>query len=243
MMDAEDMKDIYGDEYPHAVNLSGVRASLVAEGRWVRVFENAEGTQKTIVPRFMDGSASITLEELKDGWPGWSKRDRHDFCLGLSWLKDQEDYDALLRFILSEGTSDELACMASCAAERLPQEEVFAFLSETLSHAPVGEGSNFVQALAVTKHPRSRETVRDRLELTWAQPNLMEDDPFTNWTAFEATVSIQYLLELGADPAELEARVRVLAKHPCSGNRETCSLYLRKHYPWLPQVDDQPEGA
>src|SRR5947208_1670622 len=53
---------------------------LVRETRWRREYrqEGMEGGYH--ISRFADGSASITLAQLKAEWPGWSSWEKQDFA-------------------------------------------------------------------------------------------------------------------------------------------------------------------
>ena len=214
-----------------------MKLPLAAERRWMRVFRDAERKVEWSVSRFMDDSASITLEELRNGWNRWPEYDRQDLCEGASWLSGHVEFSAMLRFVLEEATPRELSCIASCAAAHLPRDEVFEFFLRTLGSTSIGEASNFVQALAITKHPWAIGAIRDRLELVWAHPGLWQDDLFSNRVAFEATVCIEYLLKLGSDPRVLEEQVRALSEHVCSGNRRTCINYFGQYYSWLTEPE------
>ena len=43
----------------------------------------------------------------------------------------------------------------------------------------------------------------------------------------------QHLIELGAAPTDFVERVRLLSRHTCSHNRDSCRKFLSKHYRWL----------
>ena len=100
---------MYGEEYPSAVVMEGTRMVLAIETRFTRTYRVPEAERKTakcggyIVSRFMDGSASITAEQLRHEWPTWKEWERVDFCQSSSWLYKQIDYPEMLRFIMQHG--------------------------------------------------------------------------------------------------------------------------------------------
>ena len=90
-----------------------------------------------------------------------------------------------------------------------------------------------MKAIAATKHPQAAATLRRQLSAIWAHAGLWNDADFTNWVAFDATVCIADLIELGAPAEDFEGQVRQLANHVCAGNRRSCRNFLGKYYRWL----------
>ena len=84
------LKKQYGEEYPAAVVLNGVRMPLKQEGRWMRHYENAEKKTGFAMSRFTDGSASITPEALRAEWPKWNEKERGEFAFAISQIRDQK---------------------------------------------------------------------------------------------------------------------------------------------------------
>ncbi len=58
--------------------LDGIRMPLTREGRFLRSYDNREAKRGTVVSRFMDGTAEISLSELKESWPRWSRFERYE---------------------------------------------------------------------------------------------------------------------------------------------------------------------
>ena len=231
-MNAEDLTQEYGDEYPAAAVFEGVRMPLQRESRFLRSYES--GDRGLWISRFMDGSASITAEELKRDWPSWTHELRMDFCNNCSWLGEQSDFADMLRFVMHHGDSANWSGVAISVAVHLPRDEAFGMLLRALQVTDVGGNcANLSQAIAHTKHPEAEAALRQHLQDVWAHPTLWDDDPFTNWVAFDARTCIQHLMELGASPADFEGQVRKLSEHVCAGDREGCRDWLSKHYSWL----------
>jgi hypothetical protein len=76
---------MYGNEYPAAVAIEGSRMPLARETRFSRDYLTPESERKTAkisgttVSRFMDGSASMTAEQLRNEWPTWTRWEQMDF--------------------------------------------------------------------------------------------------------------------------------------------------------------------
>jgi hypothetical protein len=228
------MKNSFGEDYPAAITVDGVRIPLQRETRFTRIFALPGNIQaEHHYSRFMDGSASITFEQLKEQWPEWTEGERSDFCQACCWLNEQSDFGDILRFIMRNGALSEQSGIALSVAGQLPQDEAFGLLVSASHAAEIGESSNFAQAISHTKHPKAEVTLREHLRCMWAQDCLWEDDNFLNWVAFDATTCIAHLLELGVQAVEFEEQVRRLSKHSCSGNRKSCKGFLAKYYPWL----------
>jgi hypothetical protein len=230
-MDAEDLRARFGPEYPTALRHDGVRHALQREGLFARHYH--ADASAVMVSRFMDGSATINLDQLRREWPRWCADDRRDFCTGCGWLHAQPDFREMLRYLLDHGDASEVNAIAQVVGTHLPSDEAFerlcAALAVTNTHT-----ANLLQGIAATKHPRAQLTLSVHLDQLWVAPGLWEADAFLNWTAFDALCCIQYLLDLGVAPSSLEERVRQLIAHPCEQNRQSCVSFLRTYYTWLP---------
>jgi hypothetical protein len=225
--------ETYGGDYPAAVEFNGVRLPLSREGRFQRYYENKEAKIATVVSRFMDGTAEISLSELKESWSQWPRLEQHDFTSAAAWLKDHPEFPDMMRFLIEEGDQDDVSTVALQVATALPMEEAFQRLSAILHKMPIGRGSNIGQAIALTKHPGAAETLRVRLRKTLADSRLMEPDDFLNWVTYDAICGIEHLLDLGLSASEFEEEVRRISRHPSAGTIDALKGRLFKWYPWL----------
>jgi hypothetical protein len=226
------MKSYFGNEYPAAITIDGVRLPLVSERRWARIYVSKEPSMGSEVSRFMDGSAAISFAQFASEWPTWSECERRDFCSACSWLHEQTDYPDMLRYIMQHGGPDDWSALANAVGSRLPQGEAFDLLTRALRSTDLGNASNISQGISLTRHPEAESVLRAHLASLWSQASLWQNDDFTNWLAFDATACIAHLIELGASPADFAAHVRQLSEHVCSGNRDSCRNFLQKHYSW-----------
>lgn len=232
-MDAGELKQRFGGEYPAAVTIDGDRQPLSKETPFSRSYDSADGKRVTIISRFMDGSASITLARLQREWPTWTADERSDFCQNCNWLHEQTDFPDMLRFVVEHGKHDELSAIALSIASNLQQNEAFNILHGALRKAKAGKTSNLTQAIAKTKHHDAETTLRKHFLEIWAHKSLWDDDEFFNWMALDATTCIAHLIELGVEPADFDEQVRELAQHVCAYNRDSCRNSLSKYYTWL----------
>jgi hypothetical protein len=207
--------------------------ALWLETPFSRHYNSQNGKQGTIVSRFLDASGSMTAADLRREWVAWTDGQREDFCQSCCWLYEQADFADMLRFIMGHGRPQAWSAIATLIAAYLPQEEAFQFLLGALRSTDIGNASNAIQGLALTKHSDAEAAIRKRLQEVWTSPKLWVDDYFLNWVASEAEKCIQYPIELGASPADFEEQVRRLSEHVCRGNRESCRRWLSKHYSWL----------
>lgn len=228
-----DLKKQYGDEFPAAVMVDGVRLPLRRERRFSRSYHSDEHRMGSEVSRFMDGSASITASELQREWPGWTEDMRSDFCQSSCWLHEQTDFPEMLRFIMEHGGPEHWSGIALSVASQLPRDEAFDTLVRALRSTELGHSSNISQAIAHTKHPDAEATLRRHMVALWSHPALWDDDSFINWVGFDVTTCIAHLIELGAPPSDFTEQVRRFSEHVCSGNRRSCRNFLSKHYSWL----------
>ena len=232
-MKAKELKKFYGDEYPAAVVVDGVRMPLTREGRFSRSYNSTERKMGSEISRFMDGSASITAMQLQCEWSTWTERVRIEFCQSCGWLHEQPDFPDMLRFIMQHAGPGEWSGIASSVALRLPQDEAFDILLRALRTTDIGRTANITQAIAMTKHPDAEVALRKHLEAVFAHQSLCNDDQFINYVAFDATTCVAHLIELGASPSEFDKQVHLLSEHICSRNRDSCRNFLSKHYSWL----------
>jgi hypothetical protein len=159
-----------------------------------------------------------------------------DFCQECSWLRKQDDFRDILRFIMQHASPAEWSGIASSVASQLPRDEAFDILVRALRTVEIGRSSNIGQAIAITKHPDAESTLRHHLKAIWAHDALWENADFLNWIAFDATTCIAHLIELGARPCDFEDHVRQIAHHICTNNRDSCRNFLSKHYAWLSSI-------
>jgi hypothetical protein len=226
----------FGPDYPAVLtDFDGTLMPQVREGRFWRTFRHPSTGAMFLIPRFMDGSAGMTLEQLRAEWPSMSATHRSGFCGAVRWLNAQADYPDMVRYVVREGTTELWPTIATAVAQALPQDEAFQVLCEMLAATDVGRRANVVQAIAMTKHHLAPGVVRTRFDEIWAAPTLWDgvDEPGTNHLAHDATHAIRHLLELGTPPSDLEPAVRRLAGHPCHKAREACRGVLKAWYPWL----------
>ena len=229
-MTIEQLKEMYGEEYPAAVVVDGVRLGLTKERRFSRSYDSPDHKLGSEISRFMDGSARITALELEREWPNWTENERNDFCQSCCWLSSQSDFPNMLRFIMEHSGPKEWSGVALSAAHALPREEAFDILVRALSFTEIGQTANIGQAIAHTKHEQAEKTLRRHFQEIWAHPALWDEADFVNWIAFDAITCIAHLIELGAPAIDFVEQARRLSEHPCSGNRDSCRNFLRKHY-------------
>jgi hypothetical protein len=67
-MEIEALKRKFGEEYPAAIVVNGIRLPLRNERRFSRFYYSDGERMGSMVSRFMDGSASITASELQNEW-------------------------------------------------------------------------------------------------------------------------------------------------------------------------------
>lgn len=230
-MTPEQLREKFGPEYPAFFLLKDIRIPLHSESRFCRLYVH-ENTYHGI-SRFMDGSATITLDELKSEWPTWNDSLRREFTSNCKWLHEHSEYPEMLRFMMGHCGFPEIQDIALSISSYLPQQEAFTFLADTLKRIPLRDSANISQALAQTKHPNAIETLRRHLDRLWSAPGLWDNAKFMNWTAYSTVCNIRHLLELSVPPAEFEEKVRQLSTHACSRLRDSCGRFLTKYYPWL----------
>jgi len=228
-----DCKQLYGSEYPAAVDMRGIRAPLRSETRFARHYFSDEHRMGTATSRLFDGSASITISKLEREWETWNLNERADLCFACVDVWDEPGLPEMIRFMARHANANDWCNLAYLVALILPGDEASGILQQALTATDARGISNVVQGIAMTKQPEAEAVLRKHLEVVWARNTLWDNAQGVNEVAFDATACIAYLIEFGAAPAEFEGRVRQLAAHACQRNRQQCLRMLSKHYEWL----------
>ena len=219
----------FGPDYPASLLdlIDGVPMPLVREQRWARTFRHPTTGAMFWIPRFMDGSATMTLAELHRSWPTWTADERRAFSASAPWLHEQSDFADILRFLMREGDARVWCSIALAVASQLPQEEAFRVLCEALDAMAPSASSNILQAIARTGHVSARLVIKRQVDRLCAAPELWADDNGLNRLASTAIYGIKYLLKLGEDPATLTSIVQSLSEHHSDAVRRECDRQLQ----------------
>ena len=176
-MNLDHLKQCYGEEYPAFALVEGQRVPLASETRFSRTYNCLRDGQdcRLMMSRLMDGSASITFDQLRQEWPAWSSAERSDFCWGCEWLNRETEFPGILRFIMEHGAPSDWSAIALSVAGELPRDEAYDLLLRALNSVELSRACNFVQALAFTKHPAAEARLRAHLAALWEDPALWDD--------------------------------------------------------------------
>lgn len=206
----------------------GQNLTLVRETPWLRHYAGDQvGT--FVDSRFRDGSATISLAELKRRWPRWTSSERNDFCLAF-WHGDVPERCDILRFLIQNGDSTNHSLLALQIAVHLPAGESVPILARWCKTSAIGEGANFFQALGMTKCEEAADTLQWCLARIWSRSDLMEEADFCNWTAYDAICCTEALLRFGADPESLRSHYDQLLAHPFARTRTQAEQHLSEFF-------------
>ena len=228
-----------GEEYPAAVEIGATRTPLAYETRFKRHYieRKPDGESHIGVSRFLDGTASITLQQLEGEWSTWRDADRADFCASMHDLENigQEDFAEIIQFLLENAEVDILGPVVLGLPVRrpFPPEETFHLLTGVLRRSSVEHTAAVIRALGLTQHPGAEPTIRRHLAAIITDPATWVDADFFNRKAQDLAYCILSLVKLGAPPAEFDQIVRRLSEHACERNREWCRRNFAQHYAWL----------
>lgn len=187
--------------------------TVVRETRWSREYRNAEDGGRLRDSRFRDGSASISLNQLSHDWPDWSDYEKIDFCQSFVHYHGRQRA-GILRFLMRNGKQDSWSAIVASIATTLPSKETIPFLRECCESCNIGRGSNFFQALWLTKSPEAVGILWSALDRIWDSPDLLKPDEFCNFAAFDAIWCIDALVRLGEPLDSLRDRYETLKTHP-----------------------------
>ena len=201
----ERLRTEYGEEYPDAITLDGVRMALRRERDFSREYTTDDGKCRFLISRFNDGSASITLPEVRAAWPNWSEGQRLDFCHACDWLGDHPhpDLPDILRFVMRPNNPTHASWIAGSVARRLPRDEAFELLCEAL-RAANGEGTaNITGGIAHTTHPMAQQILHEQLDGLWGQADLLEGRSFHELAGFRCHLLYQAPFGVGGSASRV----------------------------------------
>jgi hypothetical protein len=190
------------------MNIDKSKMKLRRETRWHREYEMQESGHFFVESKFRDGSATMTLPELKDQWSGWSDWEQIDLCQELCEAACP-DFPDVLRFIMANGEPQHWSGIALDIVHHLPADEAIPFLFEAYSKSNSGRAGNFVQALAKSGAPEAHKVLRKHLQRLWENPDLFTEEKHINTIAADAAHCLGHLLDLG-EPAESSETVTTL---------------------------------
>src|SRR5437870_5559505 len=106
------------------------KMSLHSDTRWSREYRSADGGFRRFESRFLDGTATVTLDELQAEWPGWNERERLDLCRAFSCGAEVPEREDILCFLVRHGDHYVSTTIASNVARYLPAAEAVPVLKE-----------------------------------------------------------------------------------------------------------------
>lgn len=201
--------------------------TIVRETRWSREFQSPDKRECFLDSRFRDGSASITLSELRRDWATWTDHEKADFSQSFVHYQGRRRCQ-ILRFLMRNGNHSVWSAIAASVASSLPINESLPFLRECCKSSETGCSANYYQALWLTGSPEAVGVLWTALDRIWASPDLMTPDSFCNFTAFDAIWCIDALIRLGDPLDSLRDPYEKLKMHPTM--RGDAVRWLSEHF-------------
>lgn len=200
------------------------------ETRWTREYASPDRRYIRLESKFLDGTASITLDELEQEWPTWTESERSDFCQAWS-CADVPNAENIVRFVVGNGDHLQWHLIALTVASELPTDEAFEILKNwSQCEQGVVPCACYIQALASTADPRVREVLRTCLDRKLKAIDFMDGSNWQNWIANDAIACTKYLLELGECRSEFCDVYERVKKHPSKGTRESAKRWLSRYF-------------
>jgi hypothetical protein len=202
------------------------------ETRWSRTYVNGSGQVVFQESKLNDSTASITLKELEAEWPSWDEAERSDFCnqLGLANRRIVPEFGEMLRFIMENGSIEQQSSCAQAIGRRLPPEESVPFLAWALEECPLGDASNFLEALCQTRAPQAIPLLRERLRVLWNDDHMWEAPGSGNEIGHESVLVIEHLIKMGEPSTDYAGHYDELVKHPDLLTREVAKIQLARYF-------------
>jgi len=188
---------------------------VLAEGRWLVKVKDHKG-QIILVSKFFLGTAYISLEELKKEWFNWSEDERISFSRALRSAR-YDNLDDYLRFIMKNGDYYTLSTLSLTMLRNLPESEFIPFILKKIEETELGEGSNLLQALALSKDHRAVPIIEERLNKLIQHPRFSDipewSGEYNNPIAHQAALCVEFLLELGVPQNDIRGAIELLLNH------------------------------
>ena len=172
-------------------------------------------------------AASVTLAELTRDWSRWTETEKVDFAQSFEGYQGR-NRQKILRFLMQNGDHYVWSAIALAVATTFPPKESLPFLRNCSETCDVGQGSNYFQALWLTKSPEAVGIIRQCFDRVWHSPDLMFPAAFCNYTAWDAIWCIDALLRLGEPPESFRVQYEALKAHPTMG--VTVEKRLSEHF-------------
>ena len=230
-MALDDVTNEFGPEYPSVIRCNGGRFVLSKETAVSRHYSSENRDRFYIISKFMDGSATMSIQQLRISWQAWTAQEKLEFCQACKWLGDQNDFIDMLRYVMKHGDSSHKGAIACSVAKHLPQAEAFTVLVHSLS---TDNGvANIAQGIVLTSHPGARNVLSGLLDHLWSESTATPTEMHFKGRAFDMICTIQCLLELGAPSKTFTDKIRSIFDGSSPEERDYCSRHLRRHYRWM----------
>jgi hypothetical protein len=211
-------------------SMGGEKWTFDRETRWTRIYRSIDNRKSYHESKFKDGSASVTIEELRLHWHEWSKSEQLDFSHALAQLK-REALPEILRFLIIHGDQGVLSNVASLIPYTLPSEEAIPFLLEQCMKSQPGEAGNFFQALAKTDYDQRIPFLKAHLQSLLDNPDCWEKGTkYFNDVANQVVYRIRDLIELGESKDQFVGVYERLREHPHEFVQEVAKNLLSKKF-------------
>jgi hypothetical protein len=188
--------------------------------------------------KLASGEAHVSLEHLVNTWSDWSEDERIDFCNSYSAAPTIEP--SVVQFLSRNSDSLRLkSAVASMVARTLIKEEALAFLNTAMDEAPLGQGSNILQALMLTGYEGIHSLLKERCRKLSEAPSLTSSAIQGDSIVFEYIWCLRYRLKLGVAPHALKSCYESLMTHQDERVRRHANQHLS---PWF-EAPDKQQGS
>ncbi len=188
--------------------------------------------------RLADGTATITLKQLKREWRDWDASQRVDFCLSFAFAHDIPDRFRILRFLVANGDHDCWPVFAHSLPSEFWPDEAVEILCQWADSCPAGEASSYLNALGILHLHKDHEQeisdarsfLRRYLKDTMLTEGLISDSVSCNEIAYDALVCVESLVSLGEDREILRGPHHLLRTHPCAEIRRLTECRISQSF-------------
>lgn len=126
--------------------------TLIREDRWSKTYE-LKPMVEVIESKFETEGLSISFEELRGAWNGWSRTEKTSFVTAFRHKPHFSlDDEKILEFLLKNGNDEIWVNLALCLTSHSDKKLIFRFLSERIK-SDFRPKANFCQALGVLGDP------------------------------------------------------------------------------------------
>ncbi len=202
---------------------------LISETRWSRHYHDPGTKANTLVNRFWEGTATITLAELERDWHRWPSDEQQDFARSFH-VDLLPEGEGILRFLIEHGDHRIWPEIALNVASKLPVEESIFVLGHWCKSCDLGQGADYYVAIARTNDPQAHTILKKASQRLLFTKGLLDQNDKYHRLAYDLIQCLIALMELNENPNNYREMYLQLTRHPNDCIRQMTKIFLERFF-------------